>query len=151
MNILEVDDEEIIDEIEVDFDLEVSEETMVADVVYEVDFSDLEEEEADYIFTIVEQQPHPDGGMAAFYKFIGIELVYPSQARRMGVEGKVFIQFVIDKDGSVTNPSLLKGIGAGCDEEAIRVMKKAPRWIPGKQRGKPVKVRMIIPIHFVLQ
>lgn len=151
VNILEVDDEEIIDEIDVDFDLEVSEETTVADVLYEVDLSDVEEEEADEIFTIVEQQPHPKGGMQAFYKFVSSELKYPSQARRMAVEGKVFVQFVIDKQGNITNAAVLKGIGAGCDEEAVRVLNLAPKWVPGKQRGKSVKVRMIIPIHFMLQ
>ena len=149
VNILEVDDEEIIEEIEVDFDLEVTEETTVQEIVY-VEM-EMEEEEAEEIFTIVEEQPLPEGGMAAFYKFISEEMDYPVQARRMGIEGKVFVQFVIDKKGKITDAQVVKGIGAGCDEEAIRVMNLAPSWKPGKQRGKPVKVRMIIPVHFMLQ
>jgi protein TonB len=68
----------------------------------------------------------------------------------MGVEGKVFVQFVVDKDGTLTDIKAVKGIGAGCDEEAVRVLKAAPKWKPGKQRGRPVKVRMILPITFKL-
>lgn len=75
---------------------------------------------------------------------------YQNQARRMGIEGRVFVQFVVDKDGQLTEIKAVKGIGAGCDEEAVRVLKSAPKWKPGKQRGRPVKVRMILPITFKL-
>ena len=75
---------------------------------------------------------------------------YPKQARRMGIEGKVYVQFVVDKDGSVTSVRAVKGIGAGCDEEAERVLKSSPKFKPGKQRGRPVKVRMMMPIIFKL-
>jgi protein TonB len=75
---------------------------------------------------------------------------YPAQARRMGIEGKVFVEFVVDKDGTLTEVKTVKGIGAGCDEEAVRVIQSAPKWKPGKQRGRPVKVRMILPIIFKL-
>jgi protein TonB len=75
---------------------------------------------------------------------------YPAQARRMGVEGKVFVQFVIGKDGSINDVKIIKGIGAGCDEEAARVMQSAPPWNPGKQRGKAVKQRYTLPIIFKL-
>jgi protein TonB len=98
----------------------------------------------------VENQPAPVGGYEAFYKYIGKNIKYPDQARRMGVEGKVFVQFVVDKDGSITDVQVLKGIGSGCDEEAIRVVKSAPKWTPGKQRGRPVRVRMSVPIAFKL-
>jgi len=143
------DDEEIIEEIEVDLDLEVSEETLVEEVVH-LDMGEIEEEEAEEIFTIVEDQPVFKGGLKAFYEFVSREIKYPNHARRMGVEGKVFLQFVVDKDGTLTDIQVVKGIGAGCDEEAMRVIEKCPKWKAGKQRGKPVKVRMIIPIHFVL-
>jgi protein TonB len=69
----------------------------------------------------------------------------------MGIEGKVFVEFIVDKDGKLTNIKVVRGIGGGCDEEAIRVISRMPNWKPGKQRGMPVKVRMIIPIHFVLE
>ena len=75
---------------------------------------------------------------------------YPSQAQRMGLEGKVFIEFVVGRDGSIADVKVLRGIGAGCDEEAIRVLKKSPNWSPGKQRGRPVRQRMVLPITFKL-
>lgn len=141
------DEEEIEDEIEIDLDVEVTEETVIEDVVFE---EAPEEEVADEIFTVVEDQPEPQGGMAAFYKYVGKEMNYPAQARRMGIEGRVFVQFVVDKDGSITNVQAVKGIGAGCDEEAVRVIKNSPKWKPGKQRGRAVRVRMILPITFKL-
>ena len=146
--IIEVpDEEEIEEEIEVDLDVEITEETVVEDIVFD---EPVEEEVAEEIFTIVEDQPVPKGGMAAFYEYIGKKLKYPAQARRMGIEGKVFVEFVVDKDGTITNVKAIKGIGAGCDEEAIRVIQASPKWNPGKQRGRPVKVRMILPITFKL-
>lgn len=146
--IIEVpDEEEIEEEIEVDLDVEITEETVIEDIV----FDDAPEEEvADEIFDIVEDQPTPPGGMSAFYKYVGKSMKYPNQARRMGIEGRVFVQFVVDKAGNLTNVKAIKGIGAGCDEEAVRVLKNAARWKPGKQRGRPVKVRMILPITFKL-
>lgn len=146
--IIEVPDEEEIEEdIEIDLDVEMTEETVIEEVVFE---EAPEEEKADEIFTIVEDQPTPPGGMTAFYKFVQDEMNYPNQARRMGIEGKVFVQFVVDKDGSITNVQAIRGIGAGCDEEAVRVLKNAPKWNPGKQRGRPVRVRMVLPITFKL-
>jgi len=141
------DEEEIEEEIEVELDVEITEDTVIEDIIFE---EAPEEEVADEIFTIVEVQPSPEGGMSAFYKFVYDHINYPNQARRMGVDGKVFVQFVIDKDGSVTDVQAIKGIGSGCDEEVVRVIKSSPKWQPGKQRGRPVKVRMIIPITFKL-
>lgn len=146
--IIEVPDEEEIEEdIDVDLDVEITEETEVEDIVFE---DAPEEEVADEIFTIVEEQPEPKGGMAAFYEYVSKNLKYPAQARRMGIEGRVFVEFVIEKDGSITDVKAIKGIGAGCDEEAVRVIEEAPKWKPGKQRGRPVRVRMILPITFKL-
>ncbi|SMD34999.1 outer membrane transport energization protein TonB (TC 2.C.1.1.1) [Reichenbachiella faecimaris] len=141
------DEEEIEEEIEVDLDVEITEETVIEDIVFE---EAPEEEVADEIFDIVEDQPGPPGGMAAFYTYVAKEMKYPNQARRMGIEGRVFVQFVVDKTGNLTEVRAIKGIGAGCDEEAVRVLKNAPKWSPGKQRGRPVKVRMILPITFKL-
>lgn len=146
--IIEVpDEEEIEEEIEVNLDVEITETTVIEDVVFE---DAPEEEVAEEIFTIVEDQPEPQGGMGAFYQYVSKNLNYPNQARRMGIEGKVFVQFVVDKDGSITEVQAIKGIGAGCDEEAVKVIQNAPKWKPGKQRGRPVKVRMILPITFKL-
>lgn len=141
------DEEEIEEEIEIELDVEVNEETVIEEIVFE---EAPEEEEVDEIFDIVEDQPAPPGGMGAFYKYVGKSMKYPKQARRMGVEGRVFVQFVVDQAGNLTEVKAIKGIGAGCDEEAVRVLKAAPKWKPGKQRGRPVKVRMILPITFKL-
>jgi len=107
-------------------------------------------EDPDEVFIVVEEKPFFPGGEKALLSYIAKNLRYPSKAQRMGIEGRVIVQFVIDKDGSVTDLNVLKGIGAGCDEEALRVMGNIPKFSPGKQRGKPVKVQMQVPILFRL-
>ena len=109
-----------------------------------------EPEPADIIFNFVEEFATPKGGNQAFYKHVSDNIKYPPQARRTGIEGKVFVQFVICKDGSVCDVKVVKGIGGGCDEEAVRVVQSAPAWNPGKQRGKPVKQRFTFPVVFKL-
>lgn len=106
--------------------------------------------DVDEVFTIVEVQPAPKGGMATFFKYVQNELKYPKQARKMGVEGKVFVQFIVNEFGKITDVKAIKGIGAGCDEEAVRVVKDAAQWEPGKQKGQAVKVRMVLPITYKL-
>ncbi len=105
---------------------------------------------ADEVFTIVEEQPVPEEGMEAFYQYIRQNLKYPETARQQGIEGRVFVQFVVEKDGAITNVQVIKGIGEACDNEAVRVMQNATAWNPGYQRGRPVKVRMVLPISFSL-
>jgi protein TonB len=149
--IIEVADEEIIEEIEINLDIEMTEETRIEEVIFTDDDGEaIPEESVDEIFVIVEEQPLPKGGYKAFYDFVGQNLRYPPQARRMGIEGRVFVEFVVEKDGSLTDIKIVKGIGAGCDEEAMRVIASAPNWNPGKQRGREVRVRMIMPIVFKL-
>ena len=148
LEIIEVpDEEEIEEEIEVELDVEITDETAVEEIVFD---EAPPEEEVEEIFVIVEEQPEFPGGISAFYKYVGERIKYPSQARRMGIEGKVFVQFVVDKDGSLTEVQAVKGIGAGCDEEAVRVLRNIPKFRPGKQRGRAVKVRMVLPIVFRL-
>jgi periplasmic protein TonB len=146
--IIEVPDEKKIEEeIEINMDTEVTEQTKVEEIkIAEVE----EKEDPDQIFLVVEETAAPTGGMPAFYEFVGKKLKYPAQARRMGIEGKVFVEFVIERDGTITDVKAIKGIGAGCDEEAVRVLQSAPKWKPGKQRGKPVRQRMVLPIAFKL-
>jgi len=149
--IIEVTDEEIIEEIEINLDIEMTEETRIEDVVYEQsDGEAMPEENVDEIFTIVEEQPSPVGGMKAFYDYVAENLQYPPKAARMGIEGRVFVEFIVERDGSLTDIKVAKGIGGGCDEEAIRVISQAPEWNPGRQRGREVRVRMILPIVFRL-
>jgi periplasmic protein TonB len=146
--IIEVpDEEEIKEDLNIKFDVEVTEDTKVEAVTV---VAEEPKEEVDEIFSVVEETAAPKGGMPAFYKYIGEKIKYPAQARRMGVEGKVFVQFVIGKDGSINDVKIIKGIGAGCDEEAARIMQGAPAWNPGKQRGKAVKQRYTLPIQFKL-
>lgn len=104
------------------------------------------EEEEDEIFVVVEEMPELIGGVAS----IQGEIRYPELARQAGVSGRVFVQFVVDKEGNPVDPFVIRGIGGGCDEEAIRVIKLA-KFKPGKQRGKPVKVRYVIPVVFRLR
>lgn len=104
----------------------------------------------DQVFLMVEEQPEFTGGNKAFAKYLRKNLKYPKKARRMGIEGKVFVEFVVNKDGSLADIEIIKGIGGGCDEEAVRVLKNSPKWIPGKQRGKSVRVKMSVPIVFRL-
>jgi protein TonB len=147
--IIEVpDEEEIKEEIKVEFDVEVTEDTKVEEIVVAPVVE--EKEDVDQIFLVVEETATPKGGMGAFYEFVRSKLKYPAQARRMGVEGKVFVEFVINRDGSIQDVRAIKGIGAGCDEEAVRVVQSAPPWNPGKQRGKPVRQRYVVPITFKL-
>lgn len=102
-------------------------------------------------FMLVEKQPGPKGGMDAFYDFIGRNLKYPKRALLAGIGGETLVEFVVDTNGRLTEVKVLKGIGFGCDEEAVRVLSLAPPWNPGKQRGVPVKVRMRMPIAFSIR
>lgn len=99
---------------------------------------------------VVEKMPEYVGGEAALAKFLQGNIMYPAEAKKLGIEGKVYVSFVIDELGNVTNVKLLRGIGGGCDEEALRVIKLMPKWIPGTQSGKPVKVMFNLPIDFKL-
>lgn len=106
---------------------------------------------AEDIFLAVEQQPEYPGGQPAMRAFLAKNLRYPASATTAGVSGKVFVSFVIGTDGSLSDLSVLKGIGFGCDEEALRVMRQMPHWKPGKQSGRAVRVRYNLPITFALE
>jgi len=113
----------------------------------------LEEEEepvSEEIFVIVESMPEYPGGINALYQYISDQIHYPVMAKELGIQGKVFVTFVIETDGSVSGVEVLRGIGGGCDEEAIRVVNSLPKWKPGKQRGVPVRVRYNLPVKFTL-
>jgi protein TonB len=143
-----VDDQEVpLDDFEIVFDQEKLAD--IPQVVFEM--PEPEAEEPDVIWDIVESKPEFVGGLEAFYKFVGENLKYPAQARRLGIEGRVYVNFVVDRDGSLSQSVIARGIGAGCDEEVLRIIAMSPKWIPGKQRGNPVRVRMMMPITFRLQ
>ena len=103
------------------------------------------------VFTVVEEMATPEGGFPKLYEHIMANLKYPLEARSKGTEGKVFVEFVVNTDGTLSDIITVKGIGSGCDEEAIQVLKNCPiSWLPGKQRGQSVKQRLVIPILFKL-
>ena len=97
-----------------------------------------------------DKQPEYPGGITAFLKFVSQNIKYPTMAMRNGVEGKVFVQFTIKADGKISEVSVLRGIGAGCDEETIRVVKSSRKWEPGVRGGVPAPVTMVVPVTFRL-
>lgn len=107
----------------------------------------VEEEE---IFQVVEEEPEFPGGMEALYKYLGESIKYPQLAKENNIEGKVYVTFVVEKDGSIANPRILRDIGGGCGNEAVRVVKAMPKWKAGKQRGKNVRVQFNLPVSFKL-
>lgn len=108
-------------------------------------------EDENTVFTVVEKQPEFPGGPEKLNRYLSEKLQYPAEARENSISGTVFIQFVIDKTGTVANAKILRGIGYGCDEEALRVIKAMPRWKPAEQRGKPVNVLFNLPVKFNLE
>lgn len=102
-------------------------------------------------FIIVEQPATFPGEAGAWTKFLRKNIKYPRHAKRAGIEGKVFLSFYVDDKGMISDIKVVRGIGGGCDEEAIRVLQKSPRWNPGLQRGNPVKSPMSLFINFVLK
>ncbi|MBK6347661.1 MAG: TonB family protein [Bacteroidales bacterium] len=128
----------------VEFDEKVYRETNMKSAMAE------EEKVEAEIFTVVEESPHYPGGDEMRIKFLQENIKYPQAAREALISGLVYITFVIEIDGSITDIRVLKGIGGGCNEEAVRVIGLMPKWIPGKQRGKPVRVQFSMPVQFKL-
>jgi protein TonB len=108
-------------------------------------------EESNEIFTAVEEQASFPGGLEKFGNYLFKNIRYPAVARENNVQGKVFLTFVVEKDGSLTDIKVLRGIGSGCDEEATRVIKASPKWKPGMQNGRAVRSQFTVPISFTLQ
>jgi len=103
------------------------------------------------IYNIVESMPVYPGGEEELMKFLAKNIVYPTVAKEIGVSGSVYASFVVEKNGSISNVEILKGIGSGCDEEVIRVVKLMPNWTPGVDKGKKVRVKYNIPVKFKLE
>lgn len=140
-NDVQIDDELMLEETEADQDTRV-----------QIDaFQEEEEEENDQIFMIVEDPPQfKGGGINAFRTYVQKNAKYPTEAQENGIEGRVYIKFVVDTDGDLSNIAVLRGVDPVLNQEAVRVIKKAPKWEPGKQRGKPVRVQFTIPVVFNL-
>ena len=116
-----------------------------------IGYSVEEEMEEEEVFVVVEDDPEFPGGMDSLKAFIERNLVYPQWAKDNKIEGKVYVSFTVEIDGSISNVKVLRDIGGGCGAEAIRVVMKMPKWKPGKQRGKPVRVQFNLPIEFKLK
>lgn len=110
-----------------------------------------EEESAQQIFTVVEEMPKFPGGDSELLKFIAKSIKYPVIAQENGIQGRVICSFVVNRDGSVVDAEVLRGVDPSLDKEALRVIATMPKWTPGKQRGKPVRVKYTVPITFRLQ
>src|SRR6185295_18489676 len=95
--------------------------------------------------------PEPVGGFQEFYRQASGKIIYPKHAQRRGIEGKVMVEVMVDKDGSITSPRIASGIGFGCDEEALKAVTMSSPWVPAKLRGQPINETMIIPIVFKLK
>ena len=128
-------------------DVEATQETMIAIVEMS---GEEEEEEEEVPFALAEVRPEFPGGEAALQKYIASHVQYPEIARENGLQGKVYVQFVINKRGEVENAIIARGIDAVLDKEALRVIQNLPNWKPGVQRGKPVRVSYTVPINFKL-
>ncbi|MCB9364687.1 MAG: energy transducer TonB [Flavobacteriales bacterium] len=140
-----VEDDVEVEEIEM-IDTEADAETIVEE------FEVVEEVVEEEIFTIVESMPEfPGGGQEALFKYLQKEMKYPQIAKENGIQGTVFVNFVVGKDGKIRDAKILRGVNKMLDEEAIRVVKAMPSWKPGKQRGKPVSVSYNLPIKFTLR
>ena len=141
-NDVEIEDELIIDDMEADQDMEIE----------IVEFEEEEEEVAEEVFFIVEDMPKFQGGdHNGFRVWIQQNLKYPAIAAENGISGRVFVQFAVNSKGEVVDAVVVRGVDPALDKEALRVVKSSPKWSPGKQRGKSVKVQFTFPISFVLQ
>ena len=138
-------------DVEDDLDIDVEADDATEFEEYVPPEEDEEEVEEKQIFQVVENMPEFPGGSGALMKFLATNIKYPPYAKEAGIQGRVFINFVVETDGNITNVKVLRGIGGGCDEEAIRVVKNMPKWSPGMQRGKPVRVSFNLPVKFTLQ
>lgn len=139
---IESPSDDILDDVEIaSTDLDVDEK--VAEVLL---LPTIDEVEPDMIFVVVEQMPAPIGGIGAIQK----QIAYPDFAKRAGIQGRVYVKAFVNEKGNVFKVELLKGIGGGCDEEALKAVQNT-LFTPGKQRGKPVKVQVTIPVLFKLQ
>ncbi len=110
-----------------------------------------QEEVTEEIFVVVENQPEFPGGNAAMMKFLSDNIKYPVIAQENGIQGRVICNFVVERDGGITDVQVVRGVDPSLDREAIRVIQQMPRWKPGRQRGQPVRVRFTLPVVFRLQ
>ena len=143
------------DDVEVEDEIDINAEVDQDEVIEEYEFTPPEIEEEEIveaeIFKVVEEMPEFPGGAAKMMEYIQKNIKYPMMARESDIQGRVFVNFVVEPNGEISNVEVLRGIGGGCDEEAVRVVKSMPNWKPGKQRGSAVRCAFTVPIIFKLQ
>ena len=147
---LDIVDDDVEIEDDFDFDMEATDDSEYDFTSMMGDDEEIDEEE---VFYIVEDMPTFNGGAPAteFRKYIAQNLRYPEIAAENGISGRVIVQFAVDKVGTVVDANVVRSVDPALDREAIRVVMTSPKWTPGKQRGKAVKVLFTFPINFVLQ
>ena len=123
---------------------------LLAAVLYACSSPETNKPKTEKVYTEVDEHPEFPGGMQGMIDYLSTNIHYPPEAKEQGIEGRVFINFIVEKDGSVDSAKILRGIGGGCDEEALRVVSEMPEWTPGKVGGKPVRVSFNLPVKFTL-
>ena len=147
---------EIIEIVEDDADIEEDIMASTEDNVEWVDLDDFDvievepEPEEEEIFMVVEDQPEFPGGTAALLEYLRKNIKYPAICRENNIQGRVLIQFVVNRDGSIVDPEVVRSVDPHLDKEALRVISSMPKWKPGLQRGKPVRVKFTVPVNFKL-
>jgi len=144
-NMVEVDDDVPVPDIDIDVETGDDDE-IEAQIIEDDPVEDVEEQ----FFVFVEDLPAFPGGDIARIKFLKNNIKFPVMAIEAGIQGTVYVSFIVEKDGSISHVNVARGIGGGCDEEAVRVIRKMPKWSPGKQRSIPVRVKINVPIKFKL-
>jgi periplasmic protein TonB len=141
-----VEDDVIVESVEIN-----TEDDKNKEVVIQAPVAAPIEEEDNVVFQVVETMPSFPGGDASLFKFLGDNVKYPVIAQENGIQGRVICQFVVNKDGSIVDVEVVRPVDPSLDKEAIRVIKSMPKWSPGKQRGKSVRVKYTLPVNFKLQ
>ncbi|MCF8357286.1 MAG: energy transducer TonB [Prolixibacteraceae bacterium] len=150
IEVLTIIDDDVEVEEEFEFESTEADDATIIDAVPVIEEDEGNEEDAE-VFVIVEDMPEFPGGELALRKWIANNIKYPVIAAENGIQGKVYVQFVVDRDGSVSNARIARGVDPSLDQEALRVVNNLPKWKPGMQRGKPVRVSYTVPINFQLQ
>lgn len=147
---IEIDD--TLQQSEIDIEIEIDDFKPTDYVYTKPDLpDDIDHGNSDEPFVLVENMPEFPGGEGALFEFLGKNLKYPRFAVENEIQGTVHVTFVVERDGNITGVQILRGIGGGCDEEAVRVIRNMPKWSPGKQRGIPVRVQFNLPVKFSLR
>lgn len=147
VEVLTIIDDDVELEEEFEFESTEADDETIIDAVPVIEEDQGDESE---VFVIVEDMPEFPGGELALRKWLSSNIKYPTIAAENGIQGKVYVTFVVDKDGSISNATIVRGVDPSLDQEALRVVNQLPRWKPGMQRGKPVRVSYTVPINFQL-